>query len=332
MHSVSSSSKIPVPVPRVSSYKGTPQFILRVLSTADTCIQCKTTTILREELGHYEELVQAQEATIANLQAMLQRERLEHEHDMKIVKIEHEQDMETANKGFERLQEVAVMAVDTLATATMNACKVEHKLKEEQMEMAINVLQQKAMEMLAIIAENDDTNTKSAADSSSPPSYKELLDRGDEEVPVSHPEVVEDKILVNAVSLMNPATRGTVAVLSHTASWRIPFEAVEGSVSSFVSLPITYNELPGFKGHDGESSFEEALIHLSAALPDLKLPFERSQGELVPWYDRAGNGPWGAYTSALPDVNACRRETPRHSLRGTAHKALKSVKKIFQRA
>jgi len=86
--------------------------------TTDTSIQRKTSIIPREELSYYEELVRTQEATIANLQAMLQRERLEHKHEMEVAK-----------KGFERLQEVAVIAVDT--PETMKACKVEHKPKEK---------------------------------------------------------------------------------------------------------------------------------------------------------------------------------------------------------
>ncbi|KAF8452965.1 hypothetical protein BGX38DRAFT_1268973 [Terfezia claveryi] len=396
MQSASSSSMIPAPVSRVSPrvYKGNPQSNPRVFST-DTYIQRKTSTILREELSYYEELVQAQEATIANIQAMLQRERLEHEQTVKVAKLEYEQHMEIAKKEFERLQEVALMAHDTLAA--INFCKIEHKLKENQMEMAMNTLQQKAMEMLAIIAEND-VNTDSPVDSSSPPSYKELLDTGIE-VPVSHPEVVEDKI--NIVPSMSPTTNGKAAVLPQTVSGQIPLEEVEDSVSdlpmtyhdlpnpkthaeevgdsvsdlsktyhelpystthagevedsvsdlsityhelpysithagevedSVSDLSMTYHELPYFKTHAGDSCFEEALTRLSAALPDLTLPFVRNRGELVPWYCRAGNGSWGAYTGVIPDGSGCRREASRPSLRGATHKALKCVKKIFRSA
>ena len=84
--------------------------------------------------------------------------------------------MEVAKKEFERLQEVAVMAVDTLAA--INTCKVEHRLKEMKMEMAMNGLQQKAIEMLSMIAEND-VNINSPVGASSPPSYKELPDTDD---------------------------------------------------------------------------------------------------------------------------------------------------------
>ena len=169
---------IPAPVSRVSArvYKGTPQFALRVFST-NISTQRKTSTILREELSHYEVLVQAQDATIASLRAMLQSERLEHEEAIKASKIRHEQDMEIAKKEFERLQEVALMAVDTLAA--MKACKVEHELKERQMEMAMSALQQRAIEMLAIVAEND-LNTSPPVGSSSPPSYKELVNTDSE--------------------------------------------------------------------------------------------------------------------------------------------------------
>ena len=46
-----------------------------MISSTGTSIQRKTSVILREKLSYYEELAQAQEAAIANLQAMLQHER-----------------------------------------------------------------------------------------------------------------------------------------------------------------------------------------------------------------------------------------------------------------
>ncbi|RPB27535.1 hypothetical protein L211DRAFT_865694 [Terfezia boudieri ATCC MYA-4762] len=270
MQSASSSSMIPAPVSMVSPrvYKGTPQSILRVFSTTDTSIQRKTSTILREELSYYEELVQAQEATIANIQAMLQRERLEHEQTVKVAKFKHEQDMEIAKKEFEKLQEVALMALDTLAA--INVCKVEHELKENQMEMAMNALQQKAMEMLAIIAEND-VNTNSPVDSSSPPSYKELLDTDVEEVPVSHPEGVEDKI--NMESSMSLTTNGTAVVIPQTVSWQIPLEEVEASVSD---LPVTYHELPYPNTH---REVEDSVRDLPMTYHELPYPNTHREDE-----------------------------------------------------